>query len=283
LDARRKQKRQAEEQPEDRTDQKEFEVQQQRHLLRIRVFPYHNDVALRLWEAGGFLAEYFVKHPDLVSSKHVIELGAGVGLTGLVLAAICNPASIYLTDYTDVSRRNLQHNLDLNRELLRRQYQFDPSLISQGYLEWNDFSLKLLQSDDSAAAEQRNVSSKIELDVHEGDMGETLAAFQRAEVLIAADVIYDTTVIDSLVCVVRNFLSPSSCDDTQQKVAIFAITRRIIDSFHLFLDRVKAHGIRCTWLASGDDYADFPRIIESTFTQPRKDVQIAQLAIRSGE
>jgi hypothetical protein len=52
-------------------------------LLRIKVFPYHNDVALRcvalrLWEAGTFLAEYFLQNPSLVSGKRVIELGAGV-------------------------------------------------------------------------------------------------------------------------------------------------------------------------------------------------------------
>lgn len=69
-------------------------------VLRIRIFPYHNDVALRLWEAGATLAEYFLEYPSLIEGKRVIELGAGVGLTGLVIAGCCGAEHVYLTDYT---------------------------------------------------------------------------------------------------------------------------------------------------------------------------------------
>lgn len=88
--------------------------------LRIRVFPYHNDVALRLWEAGATMAEFFVcpQNRHRLENKHVIELGAGVGLTGLVIAAYCHPKSVFLTDYTDVCRTNLQHNLAINQKWL---------------------------------------------------------------------------------------------------------------------------------------------------------------------
>jgi hypothetical protein len=59
-------------------------------LVRIKIFPYHNDVALHLWEAGTFLVEYFLHNSTLVSGKQVIELGtAGVGLTGVVVAGGC--------------------------------------------------------------------------------------------------------------------------------------------------------------------------------------------------
>mmetsp|Transcript_14223 Transcript_14223/g.34301 ORF Transcript_14223/g.34301 Transcript_14223/m.34301 type:complete len:477 (+) Transcript_14223:86-1516(+) len=313
------------------------------HLLRIRVYPYHNDVALRLWEAGGCLAEYFIQNPQLISSKHVVELGAGVGLTGIAISAICHPASMYLTDYTDVCRRNLQHNLDLNHDLLEQRYNFDPSLISQGYLEWNEFveTYRTVAYDRSAAKQAAGRKDKEQpllhkeqqhsepsrssnvsngtvvvpaafdaiLEVTDAEIATTLRAFQRGDLLIAADVIYDTAVIDSLVRVVRNFLaskashhrhpsdedsSPNTafiCDnDTtttnslqhhqqQKKVAIFAITRRNMNSFHLLLDRLSVHGIHCTWLADGVDCDALPRLIESTFVQPRKDVQIAKLAV----
>ena len=313
------------------------------HLLRIRVYPYHNDVALRLWEAGGCLTEYFIQNPQLISSKHVVELGAGVGLTGIAISAICHPASMYLTDYTDVCRRNLQHNLDLNHDLLEKRYKFDPSLISQGYLEWNEFvetyqaagyddtsaehhlggrkgnELQLLHKEQHSSEPNSSddginntvvvsVADDDNLEVTDAEIANTLSAFQRGDLLIAADVIYDTTVIDSLVRVVRNFLVPkaphhlhpsddvdhtsaSVCDnDTtstnllqqhhqQKKVAIFAITKRNMNSFHLFLDRLSVHGIHCTWLADGTDCDALPRIIESTFAQPRKDVHIAQLAM----
>jgi hypothetical protein len=54
-------------------------------VLAVRTGPFHNDVGLRMWEAGYFLAEFLVKNPHLVADKSVIELGSGVGLTGLVI------------------------------------------------------------------------------------------------------------------------------------------------------------------------------------------------------
>jgi hypothetical protein len=99
-------------------------------MMRIRVFPYHNNVALRLWEAGAAMAEFFMEHPFMVRNQHVIELGAGVGLTGLVIAGYCRPARVYLTDYTDVGRSNLQHNLSVNRSWLLR-HGISPNQIAQ--------------------------------------------------------------------------------------------------------------------------------------------------------
>lgn len=87
-------------------------------FLRIRQFPYHNDVSLRLWEAGACLAEFFLENKSMVSGKRVIELGAGVGATGLVIAGCCNATSVHLTDYTDVCRVNLEHNISINKEWL---------------------------------------------------------------------------------------------------------------------------------------------------------------------
>lgn len=88
-------------------------------FLRIRIFPYHNDVSLRLWEAGACLAEYFKEYPSKVAEKHVIELGAGVGLTGFVIAGCCRAKSVYLTDYTEECRENLANNLEINNKWLQ--------------------------------------------------------------------------------------------------------------------------------------------------------------------
>jgi predicted nicotinamide N-methyase len=272
----------------------QLEIQRQ-SLLRIRVYPYHNDVALRLWEAGGCLAEYFVKHPSHVSSKHVIELGAGVGLTGLMIAATCHPESVYLTDYTDACRLNLQCNLELNHNMLQR-YGFDPNNISQGYLEWNDFLLKF-EAHSEQQTQEPELKNDDDIEIHcqhdicsgmvvsEDEIAASYSAFQRADVMIAADVIYDTTVLDGLVRVVRKFLMmgsqtlPSDSINNTEKVAFFAITQRNIESFNLFIQKVEVYGISCTWLADGDDCDSLPSIVESTFSQPRKDVRIAQLAL----
>ena len=101
------------------------------HLpLRIRVFPHHNDVALRLWEAGNCLSEFFISNPSLVSDKALFELGSGCGATGLAIAACCNPSKIHLTDYTAACQLNMEHNLLINEEWLSR-YNFGPERLSQ--------------------------------------------------------------------------------------------------------------------------------------------------------
>lgn len=101
------------------------------HLpLRIRVFPHHNDVALRLWEAGNSLSEFFISNPSLTSRKALFELGSGCGATGLAIAACCKPSKIHLTDFTEACILNMEHNLLINEELLSH-YNFAPESISQ--------------------------------------------------------------------------------------------------------------------------------------------------------
>lgn len=88
--------------------------------IRIRQFAYHNDVSLRLWEAGAFLAEYFLANKHLSSGKKLIELGAGVGLTGLVVAGCCGASGVHMTDHTDACLLNIEHNIATNEEWLKK-------------------------------------------------------------------------------------------------------------------------------------------------------------------
>ncbi len=98
--------------------------------LKIRVFPHHNDVALRLWEAGNVLSEFFVSNPDIISGKKLFELGSGCGATALAIAACCKPSKIHLTDHTEACQLNMEHNLLFNYEWLSA-YKFSPERISQ--------------------------------------------------------------------------------------------------------------------------------------------------------
>lgn len=98
--------------------------------LRIRIFPFHNDVALRIWEAGNCIAEFLIDNPEIIAGKSCIELGSGCGATGLAIAACCKPSRVHLTDYTDACMLNLEHNLLVNQEWLSR-FNFSPDQISQ--------------------------------------------------------------------------------------------------------------------------------------------------------
>jgi hypothetical protein len=101
--------------------------------------------------------------------------------------------------------------------------------------------------------------------------------FLAADVLIAADVIYDVTVTEGLVELVKLFLlqSPST------KEAIFAITERNLVSFELFLNRLETHNIFCNWLADRDDCEALPHVFQCNFSQSRADVRIGRLTFMS--
>ena len=90
-------------------------------IIQIRTYPYHNDVGVaKVWEAGACLAEYIIYNPQYIEDKNVVELGAGVGLTGLVAAGVSKAKSVNMTDYTEVCLDNLTHNVDINKEWLRK-------------------------------------------------------------------------------------------------------------------------------------------------------------------
>jgi predicted nicotinamide N-methyase len=78
-------------------------------------------VALKVWEAGACLAEYLIQNPHYMKGKKGFELGAGVGLTGLVAMACCEPLSIHMTDYTEAGLNNLQHNININSEWIQKR------------------------------------------------------------------------------------------------------------------------------------------------------------------
>jgi hypothetical protein len=86
-------------------------------IIGIKIFPHHNDVGVRrVWEAGAALAEYLLEKPDLVRQKNVCEIGAGVGLTGVVIAGLCDTKSVHMTDYTDSTLVNMEHNVLQNKD-----------------------------------------------------------------------------------------------------------------------------------------------------------------------
>lgn len=66
----------------------------------------HNKISqgttgLNVWEAALALCEWSVANKLLICGKNVLELGAGIGLSGLVIGKCCRPTSITLTDGDD--------------------------------------------------------------------------------------------------------------------------------------------------------------------------------------
>jgi predicted nicotinamide N-methyase len=70
-----------------------------------------------MWEAGYLLGEFILQNPSLFTNKTIVELGSGVGLSGLCLRHV-NPKKVYLTDYMDQVMQNCQENMEISKLLI---------------------------------------------------------------------------------------------------------------------------------------------------------------------
>ena len=87
------------------------------NIVGIKIYPHHNDVGVqKVWEAGATLSEFLIANRHYVQNKSVCELGAGVGLTGLVIAGVCQTKQVHMTDYTNATLENLEHNCVINKK-----------------------------------------------------------------------------------------------------------------------------------------------------------------------
>jgi hypothetical protein len=104
-----------------------------------------------------------------------------------------------------------------------------------------------------------------------------MEAIRWADVLVGADVCYDVEVIESLIAVVKCFLMQSP----KTKEAIFGITMRQMATFEMFLGHLQKYSIFCEWIAQGSDCESLPKVFQCNFNQPRTDVRIACLTVKS--
>merc|ERR1711991_1230149 len=83
-------------------------------LVPIRQKVDFSDVGEAMWPASVAMAELLLAAPDWVRGKRVVELGCGVGFTGIVLGKRGRCKSLVLTDYSEGGLALLGENLLLN-------------------------------------------------------------------------------------------------------------------------------------------------------------------------
>lgn len=77
------------------------------------------DVSQKMWPAAVVLAEYFMQNQGVTKGKRVLELGAGVGFTGIVLSMGKGRSSACSASFFDIEtsrRMRFRHSVRLCRE-----------------------------------------------------------------------------------------------------------------------------------------------------------------------
>ncbi|KAJ3041099.1 Protein fam86a, partial [Rhizophlyctis rosea] len=114
---------------------------------------------LRTWEAAIRFSEYILVNPSIVSSKRVIELGAGAGLLGLVCAHM-GAKSVELTDVDSGVLNLLHQNIEINFPNLSQAGKCIPTVRR---LDWETVTSESIRS-------------------------------MEADVVVCADVVYDPSI-----------------------------------------------------------------------------------------
>lgn len=139
------------------------------------------------WQASVALADWCINNYRIFKDKTVLELGAGVGLTGIAIALKCSPKKIALTDC---------HSQVLNflcENVLKNLNDKNTSINTSG-------KLLLKESvDANTVVEVYNLP-------WEAINEEVCHEIGKVDVIVAADVIYDCDLFLSLINAIKCFL-----------------------------------------------------------------------------
>jgi len=230
------------------------------------------DVGLQVWRGALLLGDKLVSDPSLVRDAVVLELGAGVGLCGL-LAAHLGARSVFLTDVGDSVLGNAQTNVQVNRL---------HGSMRVRCLDWSEpwHPEKWHERGCSKAGEGSSGSEAGE-GCSEGSF-EWCAAdrelLKECTLVLAADCVYDDALTDSLLDQLAQILEWLPA---HQARALVAIERRVnfcVDSLSArapavdhFLQGLQARGR----LALRSLPCDFARAFE--YERPKRHMELFEL------
>ncbi|XP_038275787.1 protein-lysine N-methyltransferase EEF2KMT isoform X2 [Dermochelys coriacea] len=178
------------------------------------------------WDAALYIAEWAIENSAIFSNRTVLELGSGIGLTGIAICKTCNPKAYVFSDYHHCVLEQLRENIHLNGFVLESETENHTKMQSQSQraevMDLQGPKITVAELDwDSVAEEQ-------------------LSELQ-ADVVIAADVVYDPQITLSLIGVLQQ-LSIFKTAGKPPEIYI-AFTVRNPDTYQLFQTELDKVGI----------------------------------------
>ncbi|NXL33749.1 EF2KT methyltransferase, partial [Glaucidium brasilianum] len=179
------------------------------------------------WDAAFHLAEWAMEASEVFSNRTVLELGSGIGFTGIAICKTCNPKTYIFSDYHPCVLKQLTENIRLNGFVLEPEATQRTPTESQGQ---------------EAEAGNYQTTKLIVAELDWGSVTEKQLLDLQPDVIIAADVVYDPEIIVALVGMLQK-LSTFRADRKVPEVYI-AFTIRNPDTYHLFQAELDKVGIR---------------------------------------
>ncbi|KAM4632280.1 protein-lysine N-methyltransferase EEF2KMT isoform 1-T2 [Discoglossus pictus] len=87
-------------------------------LSENRAIISEGTTGLVTWEAALSLAEWAIENPHVFKNRTILELGSGIGLTGLAICKSCHPKRYVFSDYHQRVLQQLKENIHLNGYLV---------------------------------------------------------------------------------------------------------------------------------------------------------------------
>ncbi|XP_063284896.1 protein-lysine N-methyltransferase EEF2KMT isoform X1 [Pelobates fuscus] len=191
-------------------------------------FVSEGTTGLVTWEAALTLAEWSIAHMDIFKNRTILELGSGVGLTGIAVCKSCIPKKYVFSDCHHRVLKQLTENICLNG------FQLSEEQKSQ--------SKEQFLSDTEHGKSADNVKISV-IDLHWESVTEKqfLHIQTDVDVVIASDVIYDPEIIISL----SKFLNKLfMCMKNGRVLEVFiASTIRNPETYSFFKTSLDEHGL----------------------------------------
>ncbi|XP_033108724.1 protein-lysine N-methyltransferase EEF2KMT-like [Anneissia japonica] len=217
----------------------------------------HGTTGLCTWQAAKYLAEWAVENKAHLKNRHILELGSGLGFTGLVICKWCCPAKYTFTDCNDYVLHAIEKNVAMNLKSLKVETEekacchcikIDHSSKNNSDMDKDsDKCFKICSSGQNPIEYSGNHLSDIEQD--SGGCRGFSTYFKKldwenftkqeitglkSEVILAADVVYDDRLLGPLGQVLSCLLSSSS--SVSSPVAFISSTVRNEATFNRFIE-----------------------------------------------
>lgn len=165
-----------------------------------------DDVGKQVWRGALLLADYFLWQRRHLAGRTVLELGAGTGLTSVIMATTA--ATVYCTDQGQDLLSMCRRNVEANSHVTRGQ-------VKVRQLDWLQEELPLQEGEEGVAEEE------VEGRGFGWTQQEVAHLHAEGSVIVAADVCYDDQLTDGLFRTVMQL-----CRRRCHTLIYFAIERR---------------------------------------------------------